>query len=265
MSASMQNEIALLEQYNSEIEALGERFAEADSQSKKPLQKQLDQKLQIYWKQVQLVKTQFPDAVEGRVHESAFYTFQAMTKLFSAGLLRRVSGKASNLYVGAATGLIAKQQEKSNAKQSLTMLDQALNVYDYPGAHIAKAEIYRALNQKEDALRELNYIIANFQDDKAYLSARQIKDEIENPPKKGMCFVATAAYGSPLAPEVVVLSRYRDEVLLTSKLGTLFVKTYYFVSPPLANLIAAVKPLRAGTRLFLLKPILWLLKNRSRF
>lgn len=261
MPASLQNEVALLEQYNSDIEALGTQLQEADPQSSKRIQQQIDQKLQIYWKQIQLVKTQFPDADEGRLHESAFYTFQALAKLFSSGLLRRVSSRSKRgSTVMLATGLIAKQQEKHNAHQALSILGQALAVFDYPGAHLAKAQIFRMLNQKENALGELNYIISNFQDDDSYLAARQMKDEIENPPKKGMCFVATAAYGSPLAPEVILLSRFRDDVLLNLVLGRAFVSCYYRVSPPLASLIARVDCLRAVTRHLLLAPILRMLK-----
>lgn len=263
MPSSLQNEVALLEQYNKEIETLGERLGESDAQAAKGLQKQMDQKLQIYWKQVHLVKSQFPEAMEGSIHESAFYTFQAMRKLFEAGLMRRVASRSGNVAVGIATGLVAKQQEKSNANQALAILDQALGIFDYPGAHLQKAHIYRLLNQTGSALQELNYIIANFQDDDSYLAARQMKDEIENPPKKGMCFVATATYGTPLAPEVLALSRFRDEVLLSSLPGNLFVKFYYFASPPCARLISRSSPVRTAIRVMLLGPILRLLKNRQ--
>ena len=79
---------------------------------------------------------------------------------------------------------------------------------------------------------------------------------------KSGCFVATAAYGSPLAAEVVLLSRYRDEVLLQNKLGALFVSFYYQVSPPLASLIAREEILRAATRSLFLAPLLRLLKRK---
>src|SRR5690349_6690525 len=225
--SSLQNDVRLLKQYNDEIERLGDQLAAADPQSSKKIQQQIEQKLQIYWKQVQLVQTQFPDCDDGKIHEAAFYTFQALTKVFSSGVLRRVASRSSNVAVGIATGMIAKQQEKSQAIQALGILDKALAVFDYPGTHLAKAEIYRALGQTGNALNELNYIIAHFQDDNAYVAARQLKDEIENPPKKKMCFVATAAYGSPMATEVITLSDFRDDVLLRSTFGQFFVDAYY--------------------------------------
>ena len=164
--------------------------------------------------------------------------------------------------LGIATGLVAKQQEKNNAHQALTILDQALGVFDYPGAHLQKAMIYRMLNQNDRALQELNYIIANFQDDESYLSARQVKDEIENPPKKGMCFIATAAYGDPLETEVIILSRFRDEVLLPSKVGALLVRVYYCVSPPVAQVISRSSHLRKLVRIYFLQHLVRLVRQR---
>lgn len=49
------------------------------------------------------------------------------------------------------------------------------------------------------------------------------------------CFVATATYGSEFAPEVVLLRKYRDDVLLHNRLGKLFVSFYYKISPPIAS------------------------------
>ena len=261
MPASVQNEVALLEHYNGEIESLGDRLAESDPHAAKRLQQQMDQKLRIYWKQVQLVKTNYPDTIAGTVHESAFYTFQALRKLLDAGVMRRVSNRSGSVAVGLATGVFARKREKNNAHEALKILDQALGVFDYPGAHLQKAYVYRLLKENDSALEELNYIITNFQDDDSYLAARQIKDEIENPPKKGMCFIATAVYGTPMAPEVIVLCRFRDEVLLLSRAGRLFVKLYYLLSPPCARFIADSPSQRTIIRVLLLQPLLLLLRH----
>jgi hypothetical protein len=65
------------------------------------------------------------------------------------------------------------------------------------------------------------------------------------------CFIATAAYGTPLAAELDALRSVRDRVLLTNPLGRLAVASYYALSPPLARAIASDERLRAGTRALL--------------
>ena len=67
----------------------------------------------------------------------------------------------------------------------------------------------------------------------------------------GGCFIATAAYGSLLEPQVVLLRRFRDRFLLDNPAGTFFVRQYYRYSPPLADYIARHPMLRAMTRVVL--------------
>ncbi len=67
----------------------------------------------------------------------------------------------------------------------------------------------------------------------------------------GGCFIATAAFGSYMAPDVMVLRNFRDRYLLTNPLGKAFVSFYYSVSPPIADFIAHHESLRSATRVML--------------
>ncbi|HXG64847.1 MAG TPA: CFI-box-CTERM domain-containing protein [Blastocatellia bacterium] len=49
--------------------------------------------------------------------------------------------------------------------------------------------------------------------------------------KKSGCFIATAAYGSAFAPEVLIFRQFRDEILLNSTKGRAFITFYYAISP----------------------------------
>lgn len=70
------------------------------------------------------------------------------------------------------------------------------------------------------------------------------------------CFIATAAYGSPLAPQVQTLREFRDAYLLTNSVGRWFVAQYYQFSPPLADFIARHNHVRACVRVGL-TPFVW--------
>ncbi len=65
------------------------------------------------------------------------------------------------------------------------------------------------------------------------------------------CFLATAAFGSPLAAEVGALRTLRDRVLLKSVPGRIAVAAYYQVSPPLARWLAGSDAARAVARAWL--------------
>jgi len=64
------------------------------------------------------------------------------------------------------------------------------------------------------------------------------------------CFIATAAYGTPMAEEIQILREFRDKYLLANPLGQALVNFYYKVSPPMAEFITehpSLKPIvRAG-------------------
>jgi len=73
----------------------------------------------------------------------------------------------------------------------------------------------------------------------------------------GGCFIATAAYGSDMETDVVVLRQFRDTYLLTNWPGKAFVGLYYRTSPGVATCISKHETLKAATRIAL-KPVVWI-------
>jgi len=64
----------------------------------------------------------------------------------------------------------------------------------------------------------------------------------------GGCFIASAAYGTPMAEEIQILREFRDGYLLTNSLGQQLVDIYYSISPPIADFIAEHPSLKSIVR-----------------
>lgn len=77
---------------------------------------------------------------------------------------------------------------------------------------------------------------------------------------KSSCFIATAAYGTPMAEQVRYLRAFRDEYLQTNRVGRWFVAQYYEFSPPFASYLWQHDDLRALVRTAL-SPLVWISKK----
>lgn len=62
------------------------------------------------------------------------------------------------------------------------------------------------------------------------------------------CFIATAAYGHPLHSDLRLFRAFRDRLLMPSSLGRVLVRSYYRLSPPIADLIASSPALGSSVR-----------------
>ena len=67
----------------------------------------------------------------------------------------------------------------------------------------------------------------------------------------GGCFIATAAYGSYMADEVMLLRQFRDKWLIPNSAGRAFVDFYYKYAPPFADFISGNNTMRFTSRLAL--------------
>jgi hypothetical protein len=74
-------------------------------------------------------------------------------------------------------------------------------------------------------------------------------------PGGGGCFIATAAYGTPMAEEIQILREFRDEYLLTNPVGQALVDIYYRTSPPVAEFITEHPSLKSVVRAGLLPAV----------
>ncbi len=81
------------------------------------------------------------------------------------------------------------------------------------------------------------------------------------------CFIATAAYGSPMAEQVQMLRLFRDEYLLPCRLGKKLVSLYYAAGKPAAKFIESHPWLKGPVRI-ILYPVVglaWLFLSTTAF
>ncbi|MEM2633889.1 MAG: CFI-box-CTERM domain-containing protein [Nitrososphaerales archaeon] len=90
---------------------------------------------------------------------------------------------------------------------------------------------------------------------------------VEAPPSS-KCIIATATYGSELTPEVQFLREFRDNVVLSTFAGSMFIKTfnawYYSWSPIVAEAIIQNQVLKEAVKV-LLYPLMGILKGSVAF
>ncbi|OQW52383.1 MAG: hypothetical protein A4S09_08485 [Proteobacteria bacterium SG_bin7] len=65
---------------------------------------------------------------------------------------------------------------------------------------------------------------------------------------KSKCFIATSTYGDPLHPQVLLLTRFRDETLENNVAGRIFIWIYYKVSPLIADFLDKNPHLKTTSR-----------------
>ncbi len=106
-------------------------------------------------------------------------------------------------------------------------------------------DAYDKVAEVEDSLSDLEYLVSEY-----------FPEEPEDPDEPSpRCFIATAAYGTPVAGDIRVLRDFRDGYLLTNRPGRAFVDFYYDISPPIAGFITEHPALRPAVRAALLPAV----------
>lgn len=82
---------------------------------------------------------------------------------------------------------------------------------------------------------------------------------------KSECFIATAVYASPFAPDVIILKKFRDDTLLQFKTGRHMIDLYYRYSPSIAKLISTHNSLRFVMKYGLVEPFVKLIALYNKF
>ncbi len=90
---------------------------------------------------------------------------------------------------------------------------------------------------------------------------KAVKDEVYCKDHQSECFIATAVIGSPLDPRIDLLRQFRDQRMLTNRLGTMLAHAYYELSPPIAGWARWSPLLKRVLRRFLVIP--WLALARA--
>ena len=78
------------------------------------------------------------------------------------------------------------------------------------------------------------------------------------------CFIATAAMGSSMGPEIESLQFFRDSILRNYVSGRAFIICYESISPFFAKIISRVRILQIITKYMLVYPSAWLVKKLTR-
>jgi hypothetical protein len=109
-----------------------------------------------------------------------------------------------------------------------------------------QAEQIRAERDFESATRDLDQVVRiadDLQSQKGIRRAFSLSGTYKSASGKtdvtvrgGNCFIATAVYGDPHAPEVERFRTIRDRYLMPSFVGRAFIRCYYLIGPYLALL-----------------------------
>jgi len=163
------------------------------------------------------------------------------------------------LYLGIEVdGSIHDERERYDEHRDAVLGQKNIQVF-----HFSNSDV---LNNPQSVATRLCQIVQEKNNHRGFIAppayrttTGQIVQEKTNKP---YCFIATAAYGTPMAQEINTLRQFRDSRMEPNLIGKHLVTLYYNTSPPLATVIARSKKMKAFVRLSL-KPIIRLFESRN--
>lgn len=164
-------------------------------------------------------------------------------------LLKSLASRAdiSPSIIHRLAGVESSGVRKALAKNPLTPPDVLSEIQKSGSAEVQKALLTNNNTTAETACKARKYL------------------DKKKAAHSGGCFIATACYGDYDAPEVRILRQWRDDILLESFPGRLFIQIYYIVSPPMARILKRTGKLREYIRRNLLQPIVAKVSSRYGF
>ncbi|MCP2520874.1 hypothetical protein NLC82_04310 [Candidatus Aminicenantes bacterium AC-335-A11] len=121
--------------------------------------------------------------------------------------------------------------------------------------------LYQVWGEKEKAIENFEQAVNLLGvDDPIGMDAAKKLEKLKEK-KGGMCFIATAVYGSSYAPEVLLLKQFRDFHLSKKAIGRCLIRNYYKISPFIAEIIKRNAILRKMIKLLIITPTIKIIKK----
>lgn len=159
-------------------------------------------------------------------------------------LSTRIASDSQSMCVAEINNLQDLVSNSTDLTKSLTMLlllkekvSEAWEVTNLIGAMDLRQDFRAQYNKNKAALSNLKSQLESSSNSSSRSNAGSRSANISNRSSNtsGGCYIATMAYGNYDHPQVVILRRFRDEVLYKTVSGRYFIKIYYYCSPKLVK------------------------------
>lgn len=173
------------------------------------------------------------------------------------------SGTSDNIYLSADYNFNIEVEENEVVIRHFWHEDIEGSKTRYGAAEKNEKIVHRRYKVSENTpsilLRNLVSRDRNMSDD-----LEVVREEAKGGDSNKKCFIATAVYRSEDAPQVIMLRQFRDEKLLSTRLGRICVGVYYKISPSIAGFLNSNAKPRFFVRKLLLHPVIWVITKRNR-